>query len=277
MSGGLLNRNYRLHLAGEPSRCVLRIYDRSAGACAREVGVLASLRGRVPVPEVLYVGELPENGRPFCVLSFVDGVSLADLRRTGPAHAVEQSAFDAGRLLPRLRELPGPGAPPGFESSITIMELVDLFAARPDFQRRVPLAVLERVRRYVTAWEPRLADLRETPSLVHSDFNARNILVRDTPAGWRVSAILDWEFALSGSPLADIGNFLRYHRPTRPRYEPFFSRGLRAGGMTLPHDWLAMARLLDVPALCEMLARAELPDALAAELLEVLSSSVAGS
>ena len=50
--------------------------------------------------------------------------------------------------------------------------------------------------------------LKEDKSLglVHGDFNGLNILM----SGTDVSAILDWEFALSGSIYFDIGNMLRY-------------------------------------------------------------------
>src|SRR6185437_6695629 len=40
---------------------------------------------------------------------------------------------------------------------------------------------------------------------------------------WTVAAVLDWEFAVSGSPLLDIGHFLRYECASRPLAEPHFS------------------------------------------------------
>ena len=47
-------------------------------------------------------------------------------------------------------------------------------------------------------------------SLVHSDFNGKNLVLARTFEGApRVEAVLDWEFAFSGPPLADVGNMLR--------------------------------------------------------------------
>lgn len=41
---------------------------------------------------------------------------------------------------------------------------------------------------------------------------------------WAVAAILDWELAFSGSPLLDVGHFLRYELDATPLREPHFSR-----------------------------------------------------
>ncbi len=46
--------------------------------------------------------------------------------------------------------------------------------------------------------------------LVHSDFNAKNLLV-DLETS-QVCGVLDWEFAHAGSPYADLGNLTRFDR-----------------------------------------------------------------
>ena len=43
-------------------------------------------------------------------------------------------------------------------------------------------------------------------SPVHGDFGGRNLIVRQRAGCWVVAAALDWEFAVSGSPLADVGH-----------------------------------------------------------------------
>jgi len=59
-------------------------------------------------------------------------------------------------------------------------------------------------------------------------------------------------------------------RPTKPRYEPHFSRGLIDGGWRAPDDWFLRARLADLPALCELLTRADVPDAIVSELRDLI-------
>ena len=91
---------------------------------------------------------------------------------------------------------------------------------------------------------------------------------------WTVAAVLDWEFAVSSSPLADLGSFLRYERAARPVAEPHFFAGyVRAGGR-LPHNWRRLARLVDLAALCESLTHDQLPDAVIQELVELVRATI---
>ncbi len=54
---------------------------------------------------------------------------------------------------------------------------------------------------------------------------------------WKVSAILDWEFAFSGSMLWDVANMLRYAHQVPANFEKAFISGLVQSGITLPKDW----------------------------------------
>ena len=89
-----------------------------------------------------------------------------------------------------------------------------------------------------------------------------------------VAAILDWEFAFAGSFYCDIGNFLRYERAARPVFEPFFSRGCRDAGVDLHDDWFMAARIADLPALCELLARDSTPDDVVRDVLGLVTATL---
>jgi aminoglycoside phosphotransferase (APT) family kinase protein len=118
------------------------------------------------------------------------------------------------------------------------------------------------------------ATLDREASLVHGDFNKRNLLVRRAAGRWNVAAVLDWEFAVSSSPLADLGSFLRYERTARPIAEPHFSTGFERAGGRLPHDWRRLARLIDLVALCESLTHDELPEDVTTELVELVRATI---
>jgi hypothetical protein len=90
---------------------------------------------------------------------------------------------------------------------------------------------------------------------------------------WQVSGVIDWEFAFSGPPLVDLGHMLRYEKRGRPLAEPHFSEGFRAGGGTLPEDWRALARAVDLMALCEILTRPGLPEDAVGELVELITAT----
>jgi aminoglycoside phosphotransferase (APT) family kinase protein len=290
LDGGLMNRNYCLHLIGSPEVCVLRLYDRDPAACGREVAILRRLRGRVPVPEVFYARVTPAPNSPArAVISFVNGISLYDLRERGDLDALAEASYDVGRVLASLSQYPydevGPLTPnlevntslrPGSSTEVrpTNAAVIDQLMQVPVFQTRVNGDLRERIQWFAYSNDAHASEGAGRPQLVHGDFNSRNVFVHRTIQGWRVSAILDWEFALAASPFVDIGNFLRYERPTRRMYEPSFSRGLRDGGMALPDDWMLLARLMDLPACVEMIGRPHTPTAVVDELRKLIAETV---
>lgn len=283
LSGGIMNWNYRVQFTGSAERFVLRFYDRMPASCAKETHLLELVRGDVPVPAVLFVNADGANGLPpYCVLEWIDGISLRELRRRGDDRGVADACYDAGRLLPRLmrHRFKGSGlldtnlnVTDGPFTDAPLAAVVEHFTRSTLFRRRVDESLRARLHAFLLATEP-LHAAPGPPTLVHADFNSPNIFVRETNHGWRVAAILDWEFAFAGSVLCDVGNMLRYERGDRPRYEPHFSRGLADGGWQLPDEWFLRARLADLPALCDLLARDDVPDPIVAELLDLLSGTI---
>ena len=57
---------------------------------------------------------------------------------------------------------------------------------------------------------PALMSIDDHTQLVHADINPKNILVTRTRCGWRVDAVLDWEFSYSGCTYGDAGNMARF-------------------------------------------------------------------
>jgi aminoglycoside phosphotransferase (APT) family kinase protein len=223
------------------------------------------------------------RGRPpFSVLEWIEGISLRELRRRGDDRGVADASYDAGRLLPRLmrHRFPTSGL---LDSSLAITDgpftgasliaVVEQITNAPQFRQRVDESLRARLQTFLRATESLHTPIGPA-TLVHGDFNSPNIFVHQVDGRWSVAAILYWEFAFVGSILCDVGNMLRYERADRPRYEPHFSRGLADGGWQLPDDWFLRARLADLTALCELLARDDVPDAIVAELLDLLHGTI---
>jgi aminoglycoside phosphotransferase (APT) family kinase protein len=280
LDGGIMNWNYAIRLSGSAERFVLRFYDRAPSSCAKEVAVLALVRNDVPVPGVLHAAvDGAEAYPPFCVLEFIDGISLRTLRRRGDAKGVAEAAYDAGRLLPRLGRhrfdrtgllSPELGVTDGPFADASLTDVIEHFVRSPIRRLRIDAPLIACILDFARSNEGRLVAGTEGASLVHGDFNSPNIFVRQERGVWRVAAILDWEFAFAASTFCDIGSMVRYERPEHPRYEPHFSKGLADGGWNAPDDWLLCARLADLPALCELLAREDVPDAIVAELADLI-------
>ena len=178
----------------------------------REYRVISALaETNVPVAHALALCEDDSVlGAPFYLMSYVDGVVL-----DRPA-AVRALRRDAARRV----------------GECLIDTLVALHRVRPDevglsdFGR--PTGFLERqVRRWHKQWQASetrpLAELSQTvdalaerlpesgpPAIVHGDYRLTNVIYDHDLA--RIAAVVDWEMATIGDPLADIGLLVVYHR-----------------------------------------------------------------
>jgi len=287
---GLRNANFKIQLDSTPELVVLRIYEHDASLCQKEVDLIRLIGHSVPVPEVIHaepcgLEELP----PFALMSYIQGISFHQLKRSGSADAIAQAAYSAGETLAAIGRIrfpkagwlaPGPSVTePLLQGANVLPRFVDRCLESRNLQQRMPEDLRDRAHALLWSWAAQLASLDDETCLVHCDFGKRNLLVqrelvRQGEGRWRVAGVLDWEFAVSDSPLIDLGHFLRYERAARPLLEPHFSTGFLAAGGTLPQEWQKLARLFDLSALCESLTHDELPDAIVAELLELVQATV---
>ena len=286
LADGLRNANFKLQIDPKPDWIVLRLYEHDASLCQKELDVMRLAGPSVPTPEILHaeprgLDEIP----PFIVMRYVEGVSFHQLKRGGDRDAIAQAAYAAGETLAAIGRFafptmgwlgPGPAVTaPLFDGADPMPRFVDHCLASANLQRRAPADLRDRIQSLIWSRAGQLATLGNEARLVHGDFNRRNLLLRCEAGRWSVAAALDWEFAISGSPLVDIGNFLRYERASQPLAEPHFSRGYLHAGGALPDDWRNLARLIGLTAMCESLTRDELPDDVALELVELARAIVA--
>lgn len=285
LRGGRRNANFKLRLDSPDGAVVLRVYEHDASLCQKEIDLLRMLRGAVPVAEAIYAEPHGLDGiPPFAVLDYVEGMGLRELRRSGDAEAMAQAAGSAGEVLAAIGRFgfpkpgwlgPGPGVTgPLVEGADAMPRFVDLCLGSEGLQGRMAAEVRGRLHEMVWRRASRLAEVERESRLVHGDFNGGNLVVRRGPGGWRVAAVLDWEFAVSSSPLADVGNFLRYERAARPLLEPHFSEGYRRAGGELAGDWRQLARWTDLLGICESLTHEELPEECSGELVGLAEAMV---
>jgi aminoglycoside phosphotransferase (APT) family kinase protein len=284
LAGGLSNFNFLLH-HGATEPVVLRIYDRNPDACGKEADLHRLIGRTVPVPEILHAEPRGIEGwGPFVLMRFVEGVSFRELRASGDEEAIGEAAAAIGRTLaaiggyvyPRAGPfLPGLAVGEPFEGGQDpVPRFVERCLGSANLAARASVALVDRVRDFVWSRARRLVMLEGPGRLVHGDFNSPNLLVRRVSGHWTVAAVLDWEFAFSGSPLFDVGNFLRYERVARPLREPGFSRAFLEAGGHLPGDWRELAKVIDLTSLCEILTREVLPDDVVREVLDLVQSTL---
>jgi len=285
LTDGLRNANFKLQLDTTAEIIVLRIYEHDGSLCQKEADLIRLIGRSVPVPEVIHVEPGGwEDVPPFALLRYVEGVTFRELKRGGDADATAQAAFSAGQTLAAIGRITfpkpgwlGPGAKvtaPLLAGAHAMPRFADLCLESANLQGRMDAHLRAGIHALVWRWAPRLGLLDDEACLVHGDFGKRNLLVRNIAGKWAVAAVLDWEFALSGTPMADLGHFLCYERATRPVVEPHFSMGYREAGGMLPHDWRQLARVVDLTSLCESLTHDQLPDGVVAELVELVRATV---
>ncbi|MGV3524024.1 MAG: phosphotransferase enzyme family protein [Candidatus Sericytochromatia bacterium] len=260
LSGGYSHLNLRLD--GPEGPCVLRL-SRDPARLQSEMALLRRLQDVLPVPAVLAQREHD------ALISFCPGTLASRLEL--PDHQVWDCGAAIGRVLAQVHQQPAWPSAGFFGADLQIHTPLHPFGAawsdyslgvlaRPEAQARVGAELCAAVAARLQACRAELDALYPCNRLVHADFNLKNLLMRQTPQGWQVTALLDWEFALAAHPLVDIGNFLRFGELLPPALGAGLLRGYREQAPELAAeidacapDWERAARLLDLAALCGFL------------------------
>ena len=290
LSGGLINTNIRVDFDANHEPVVIRLYRNGGGICRKELAIHDLLSRTIRVPRALHAEPDGTADSPaFMINQYVIGLTFQDLKRTRDLKAIQQASYSVGATLAAIGgfkfEKPGrleveenaallAVGQKFVEGPNQIARLMDTFLASANCEQRAGPKLVQRLRDYAWWWLSRIPDLEERPCLVHSDFGNRNILVRQENGKWVVAAILDWEFAFSGSSLLDVGHFLRYERRTSPLREPHFSQGFVEHGGQLPNNWREIVRAIDLTGLVECLTHDELPIDVEMELLELINATL---
>ena len=252
MPGGNSGETFLSDILGH--RAVVRIYgERSAwrgpGAVEVDAAVLELMRGIVPVPAVLELRRPTGEHPALLITEYVEGERGDLVVPTLDDAGLDRLGRHLGAILDRLAHVPTP-RPGRFVGPDLVVEPfpaaadglpgwvdahLDQLSLWSEVERSGLVEVAEQAQD--------LLDLGDRSCLVHSDLNPKNLLV--DPETLDVVAVLDWEFAHSGSPATDTGNLLRFDR------QPAFVGAVLAESGT---D-LDTARAADLFALVDLAAR----------------------
>jgi aminoglycoside phosphotransferase (APT) family kinase protein len=192
----------------EGARVVLRRPPRgplppSAHDVIREARLLSALRPHgTRAPEVLAMCEDEAViGAPFYLMAWVDGHVLTERMPSGLAGEAEGVAaclvdglVELHAIEPRAEGLAEFGRPEGY-----LERQLKRFRGLYETNATRPLPDLDAVADWLAA------NLPESPpsTVVHGDYRLGNVMIAPSPT--RLVAILDWEMATIGDPLADLG------------------------------------------------------------------------
>ncbi|WP_031465840.1 phosphotransferase family protein [Sciscionella sediminilitoris] len=172
---------------------------------SREFRVLSALEASpVPVPHTeLLCTEAEVLGAPFYLMQRVDGVAMRSLEDAAWM-SDEQARAVSLRLVEVLAELHAIdpdrvglgefGKPDGY-----LRRQLDRFGKQLESSRSRELPGIEELASWLRANIPE----SRRAAIVHGDYRLDNALVRADPL--EITAVLDWEMATLGDPLADLG------------------------------------------------------------------------
>ncbi len=262
LAGGHSGETFVADAAGE--RSVVRIYAqrgarRGPHAVEVDAAVLRLVRGLLPVPEVLEMRLAdPAAGTPaLLVTAMLPGHgSTRSWRSPTPIGARASDATSASCWHDWRRcRCCAPGLFVDAELRVSASMATDLVEWVARHREGTALAAWPQaeydVLLDVAAAAQEVLDLTDRVCLVHSDFNAKNLLVDAETAA--VTGLVDWEFAHAGGPFEDLGNLLRLERDAA-----FLDAVLETYADLVadaPGDLLDRARAADLFALVELAGR----------------------
>lgn len=186
----------------------------SAHAVDREYRVMRALADtNVPVPRMhLLCTDESVIGQMFYIMDYVHGRVFAGDRRLPSCAPAERAAMydDMNRVFAALHlvdwravGLEGFGRPEGY-----FVRQIARWSKQYEASRVEDIPSMEHLMR----WLPEHVPQDEAATIVHGDFRLGNLLFHPTEP--RVLAVLDWELATIGHPLADLAyNVLTYRLP----------------------------------------------------------------
>lgn len=258
--GGCANLNIKILLQGAKHPLILRIYLRDKDAAYREHKLAALLKPTIPIPLTYYIGQL--NDYVFAIIEFIPGISLRELLLSELSPNINTIMHEVGVILSNITkyEFSKSGF---FDKNLNIIhELTDDFAlifAKECLQDVNVISSLDsdtisKITAYFEKYH-QFFPVTHDKHLVHADFDPSNIFVDKMNGDWKVTGILDWEFAFSGSVLHDMANMLRYAHKMPPEYQHAFLNGLMSQGVVLPKNWQITVNLLNLLSLLDCLKR----------------------
>ncbi|GCE23873.1 phosphotransferase family protein [Dictyobacter kobayashii] len=180
----------------------------------REYRVLSALADTtVPVPRpLLYCDDIQVIGAPFYLMERIPGIAIRDRLPAAFASNIQARAGIGEALIDALAELhlvdwqavglEGFGKPYGY-----LARQLRRWTGQLDASRTRDIPDLDEV----TLWLQEHLPESLHATIVHGDYRLDNaLLVPEPPA--RVLAIVDWEMATLGDPLADVGYLLSFWR-----------------------------------------------------------------
>lgn len=257
LNEGKRNTNYRIHTSS--GDYVLRMYPLGDESWRKESKIRSVWQDELPLQRLCYLDQHEAIGnRTFAIYEFVQGHTFLEALLAGDMPN-EDVLHQLGGMLATIHEFRYPQV--GFlnEHLEVVEELTPLetwyaYFLNSTVCQRLGKGMVDRIERLVTRNKIRLRDMDQQVSLVHGDFRPTNLLLLDG----KITCILDWEFAMAGHSIADIGQLFRYESQFQATHKQAFVQGYNErSAWKLPADWENQGKIRDLVNLLQMLGTEE--------------------
>lgn len=240
---------------------ILKIYFESEANYKKEIKLLSMLKDKdkVLVPKIYKVSKNKAIGnREYVIYQFMQGETIGQAIKNG--YVLEEKLVrDVAINLAKIHNYK-------FDKAGALDENLNVLNQCPSFfsyynklldsnaKTRLGEIITDKINHIIHKNKKILLSLDDDIRLIHGDFQGTNILVRDGQFG----GILDWELAMAGHPLSDIGQFFRY--------EEYFDKSLikifeeeykKNSSYKLDEDWYKLSKLRDLATLIQLIGAPE--------------------
>ncbi|MCL6458308.1 MAG: aminoglycoside phosphotransferase family protein [Gorillibacterium sp.] len=251
---GKRNTNYQVTtLTGQTY--LLRLFSPGDESWRKESALRRVLGNSVPMQRLLFIGQdaITDN-QTYALYDYAEGKTLLSLLLEGyvPDKALVRELGEILAVIHNHRY-----ERQGFlnEQLMIDQELPPLklwyeMFLGPHARMELGAELSKRMARLVTQKSELLEGMERTISLIHGDFRPTNLIIHKGT----INAVIDWEFAMAGHPIADVGQLFRYKELFPDSLKSCFVEAYNKNAASLlSENWEEEAKLRDLANLLQML------------------------
>lgn len=237
------------------NKYILKIFPECDCYYERENNLLNLLKNDILVQRVYLISSsnIIKN-KIFGIYEYIDGVNLGKAIRGGSKidkNLIEELAMTLAKIHKFKYKECGK-----LDKNLNIIhKLSPLYTWYEEnmginFKNRLGDNIVKKINYIVNYNKEMLLELDKNASLIHGDFQGTNILVKDN----KISAIIDWEFSMSGNPLIDIGELFRYEEHFDNDLIKIFEKQYnKYSDDKLIGEWYKISKLVDLISLIKLI------------------------
>lgn len=234
---------------------VLKIFYENEQEYRKEYNILNMLKDFIPVHKIYKFDKSAYiEDKYYAIYDYLEGKTLSQTLNSGEIIS-EKIVREAADILADIHKTRFESI--GFfnESLDVEQKLKPLNQWYDEFMTDVVVSrlgeeIVQKIRIIIQNNIDDLIYMDSNPRMVHGDFQGTNILIDKN----KISGIIDWEFAMSGHPLSDIGQFFRYEEYFDEKSIAIFEEQYRKkSDYVLPENWYKLSRIRDLVNLIQLM------------------------